>query len=264
MNWLRQDILLHLRLFMSALFSSSAHPHVVHHQDVLSFSRSLTHYHHVFPDTALGPSHAARNGIQALSHRPRRPPHGRRPAGHPNLPREFSSVSLHCNDPSTDTYPQQACLTRVGTNLCADDALSELTPCLSTTCNNPASTQNLIASLDVAFTPKAEYACQQAYGPANADKESSSVTLPLDGTCATSPYDFKSFLPDGVSRIKASNGCRIMLFSQEDCLGEAADTDIGTLSNGMCVFRGGRSARLTCRNELDGMLLCSCRDASYS
>lgn len=116
----------------------------------------------------------------------------------------------------------------------------------------------------MAFSPKAEYACQQAYGPANADKESTSVTLPLDGTCATSPYGFKSFLPVGVSRIRASNGCRIMLFSEEDCLGEAAGTDIGTLSNGQCVFRGGRSARLTCRNELDGMLLPSCLNASHS
>lgn len=116
----------------------------------------------------------------------------------------------------------------------------------------------------MAFAPKAEYACQQAYGPANVDTEGGSVTLALDGTCATSPYGFKSFLPIGVSRIRASNGCRIMLFSEEDCLGEAAGTDIGTLSNGQCVFRGGRSARLTCRNELDGKLPCSCLGASCS
>lgn len=38
------DILLHLRLFMFALFSSSTHPHAVHHQDVLSFSCPSTHY----------------------------------------------------------------------------------------------------------------------------------------------------------------------------------------------------------------------------
>lgn len=151
------------------------------------------------------------------------------------------------------TSTQQACLTQVGTNLCADKALAKLTPCLSTTCNNPIANQGLIAGLDVSFTPKIEAACLQAYGPV--DKESSSVTLPLDGTCATSPYDFKSFLPGGVDRIRASNGCGILLFSEEDCLGEAAGTDVGTLSNGMCVLRGGRSARLTCRNELDGILL---------
>lgn len=35
-------------------------------------------------------------------------------------------------------------------------------------------------------------------------------------------------------------------------MGEAGGADVGELSNGQCVFRGGRSARLTCRNELDG------------
>lgn len=81
------------------------------------------------------------------------------------------------------------------------------------------------------------------------------MTLPLNGTCATSPYGFKSYLPQGVSRIRASNACRVMVFSEEDCLGEAGSSDVGALSNGRCVFRGGRSARLTCRNELDGIVL---------
>lgn len=105
MNWLRQDILLHPLLFISALFSSSTHPHAVHHQDVLSFSRSLTHYHHVPQNTTHHPPHTASNGIQAPSHGPRRPPHGHRAAGHPDVPREFSSIPFHCRHPSTDTQP---------------------------------------------------------------------------------------------------------------------------------------------------------------
>jgi hypothetical protein len=146
---------------------------------------------------------------------------------------------------------EQTCLTEVGTTLCAGHALHDLTPCLAKTCPNPPATQNLIASLDVAFTPKVEYSCQQAYGPSTSD--ASSVTLPLNGTCATSPYEFKSYLPQGVSQIRASVGCGIITFTGEDCLGEAGSSDVGALSNGKCVFRGGRSARLTCRNELDGM-----------
>ncbi|KAM0696143.1 hypothetical protein Q7P36_004626 [Cladosporium allicinum] len=145
----------------------------------------------------------------------------------------------------------QTCLTEVGTNLCATHALHDLTPCLAKTCANPPATENLIASLDVAFSPKAEYSCQQAYGPSSSNTEASSVTLPLNGTCATSPYEFKSYLPQSVSSIRASVGCGIITFSDEDCLGEAGSSDVGTLSDGKCVFRGGRSARLTCRNELD-------------
>lgn len=137
-----------------------------------------------------------------------------------------------------------------------------MTPCLAKACPNPPATQNLIASLDVAFTPKAEYSCQQAYGPGDADVERTSVTLPLNGTCANSPYGFKSFLPSGVSRIRANIGCRVMIFSGEDCLGEEASSDVGTLSNGQCVFRGGRSARLTCRNELDGIVVPSLQVSS--
>jgi hypothetical protein len=163
--------------------------------------------------------------------------------------------NFHPSIPTNWHTSQQACLTQVGTNLCADNALNTLTPCLATQCPNPPATANLIASLDVSFTPKAEFSCQQAYGPVSADKGSSSVTLPLNGTCATSPYVFKSFLPLGVSRIRASNGCGVLTFSDEDCLGEPASSDISALSNGQCVFKGGRSARLTCRNELDGKLL---------
>lgn len=107
MNWLGQDILLHLRLLMSALFSSSTHPHAVLHQDVLSFSHSLTHYNHVLPNTTLQPPHAAHNGIQTLSYRPRRPQHGHRSAGHPNVPRGFISISFHHKHSSTDTDPSK-------------------------------------------------------------------------------------------------------------------------------------------------------------
>jgi hypothetical protein len=157
------------------------------------------------------------------------------------------SPSLQAN------IPKQTCLTEVGTTLCGTHALHDLTPCLAKTCANPPATQNLIASLDVAFSPKAEYSCQQAYGPSTSNPEASSVTLPLNGTCATSPYEFKSYLPQSVSSIRASVGCGIITFTEEDCLGEAGSSDVGTLSDGKCVFRGGRSARLTCRNELDGM-----------
>jgi hypothetical protein len=166
------------------------------------------------------------------------------------LPRESHASALQYF--SAD-IPKQTCLTEVGTTLCATHALHDLTPCLAKTCANPPATQNLIASLDVAFSPKAEYSCQQAYGPSTSNTEASSVTLPLNGTCATSPYEFKSYLPQSVSSIRASVGCGIITFSDEDCLGEAGTSDVGTLSDGKCVFRGGRSARLTCRNELDGM-----------
>lgn len=91
MDWNCQGILLHLRLFMFALFSSPTHPQTVHHQDVLSFSCPLTHHQLIFTNTTHKPPHTARNGIQALSHRPRRPPYGHRSAGNPDLPREFSS-----------------------------------------------------------------------------------------------------------------------------------------------------------------------------
>ena len=53
--------------------------------------------------------------------------------------------------------------------------------------------------------------------------------------------------------MRASVGCEIITFSDEDCLGVAGSSDLGTLSDGKCVFRGGRSARLSCRNEIDGM-----------
>ncbi|KAL1582426.1 hypothetical protein WHR41_08922 [Cladosporium halotolerans] len=160
---------------------------------------------------------------------------------------------LHTVTSHEDTpFCLETCLTEAKTTLCAPSALSDLTPCLTRLCPNQLATQNLIASLDVSVTPKAEYACQQAYGPSlDSEAEGSSVTLPLNGSCATSPYGFKSYLPQGVSRIRASNGCRIMVFSEVDCLGEAGGADVGELSNGQCVFRGGRSARLTCRNELD-------------
>lgn len=94
MNWPRQDILLHLHLFIFALFSSPTHSHAVHYQDVPSFSCPLAHPRHVFPKTTRNPSQTAPNGNQAPSHRSRRPPYGHCPAGHPAVPREFSSVCL--------------------------------------------------------------------------------------------------------------------------------------------------------------------------
>jgi hypothetical protein len=171
-------------------------------------------------------------------------------ARHPVLHCESHASALQCLPANT---VKQTCLTEVGTTLCATHALYDLTPCLAKTCANPPATQNLIASLDVAISPKAKYSCQQAYGPSNPNTEASSVTLSLNGTCATSPYKFKSYLPQSVSSIRASIGCGIITFSDEDCLGEAGSSDVGTLDDGKCVFRGGRSARLTCRNELDGM-----------
>lgn len=77
-------------------FSSSTHPHAVHHQDIHSFNCPLAHYHHAISNTTHKPPHAARNGIQTPPHRPRRPPYGHRSAGYPNVPRQFSPISFTC------------------------------------------------------------------------------------------------------------------------------------------------------------------------
>lgn len=137
---------------------------------------------------------------------------------------------------------------------CVDDALHKLTPCFIRGCPDPAASQSFIAGLDVSFSPKAEVSCQQAYGPSNVDKESSSVTLPLNGSCVTSPYGFQSYLPHGVSPYNGTNGCKIMVFSQEDCLGQTASSDLGKMTNDHCVVDGGRSARLACESDYDGKL----------
>lgn len=139
-------------------------------------------------------------------------------------------------------------------NQCVDNALHKLTPCFIRGCPSPTASQGLIAALDVSFSPKAEVSCQQAYGPSIADKESSSVTLPLNGSCVTSPYNFKSYLPHGVEGYQGTYGCKIMVFSQEDCLGQTASSDLGKMNNEHCVVDGGRSARLACENDFDGKL----------
>ncbi|KAM0712009.1 hypothetical protein Q7P37_011103 [Cladosporium fusiforme] len=163
----------------------------------------------------------------------------------------FATLQLTFSQPETP-FCLQTCLTEAQTTLCAPSAFSVLTPCLARLCPNLPATQNLLASLDVSISPKAEYSCQQSYGPGeDSETESSAVTLPLKGSCVNSPFGFKSFVAQGVSRIRAKNGCRVMVFSEEDCLGEAGVADVGGLSSGQCVFRGGRSARLTCLNELD-------------
>ena len=53
--------------------------------------------------------------------------------------------------------------------------------------------------------------------------------------------------------MRASLGCEITTLTYNDCLSAAVSSDVSTLNNGKCVFRGGHSARLTCRSELDGM-----------
>jgi hypothetical protein len=214
---------------------------IAHADTILFFNPRSLHYQNRLPRRPK-----PHNGPRP-SHHHARCPDRLLSARHPVLPREPPSALQYF---PANTL-EQTCLTEVGTTLCATHALHDLTPCLAETCANPPATANLIASLDVAFSPKAEYSCQQAYGPSNS--EGSTVTLPLNGTCATSPYEFKSYLPQSVSSIRASVGCGIITFSNEDCLGQAGSSDVGTLSDGKCVFRGGRSARLTCRNELDGM-----------
>lgn len=137
-------------------------------------------------------------------------------------------------------------------NICSSNALSDLTTCLTKLCVNPVDTQSLVAGLGVSISPKLEYSCKMSMVPAASDD---GATLALNGSCSTSPYPFKSFFPQGVGSIAASNGCKIEIYSEEDCLGSAGSVDIGTSQNSQCIFRGGRSARLACNNELDGECL---------
>ncbi|OQO06377.1 hypothetical protein B0A48_08967 [Cryoendolithus antarcticus] len=143
----------------------------------------------------------------------------------------------------------QACLTNSHVELCSSPTPSELTACILKECPSPPATQNLIANLDVSYTPKVMYSCEQSFTPGDSDN---SVTLPLNQSCATSPYGFKSFIPHASAAINAANGCRVLIYSEEECLGiEASSADLGIIDGGQCIFRGGRSARLTCSSELD-------------
>lgn len=134
-------------------------------------------------------------------------------------------------------------------DICSPGALSTLTSCLSKLCSTPVETQSLVAGLDVSINPKLEYSCEMSETPASTDD---GATIPLNGSCSNSPYPFKSFLPRGVSAITENNGCKIELYSEDDCLGSAGSVDIATSETDQCIFRGGKSARLTCNNELDG------------
>ncbi|KAK6422154.1 hypothetical protein LTR95_016721 [Oleoguttula sp. CCFEE 5521] len=143
----------------------------------------------------------------------------------------------------------QTCLTNTNAELCSSPTPSELTACVLKECPSPPATQNLIANLEVSYTPKVMYSCEQSFTPGDPDN---SVTLPLNQSCATSPYGFKSFIPHASAAINAANGCRVLIYSEEECLGtEASSADLGIIDGGQCIFRGGRSARLTCSSELD-------------
>ncbi|KAK6441205.1 hypothetical protein LTR95_002565 [Oleoguttula sp. CCFEE 5521] len=143
----------------------------------------------------------------------------------------------------------QTCLTDSNAELCSSPTPSELTACILKKCPSLPATQNLIANFDVSYTPKVMYSCEQSFTPGDPDN---SVTLLLNQSCATSPYGFKSFIPHASAAINAANGCRVLIYSEEECLGtEASSADLGIIDGGHCIFRGGRSARLTCSSELD-------------
>lgn len=142
------------------------------------------------------------------------------------------------------------------TDICSSNALFDLTACLTKLCVNPVDTQSLVAGLEVSINPKLEYSCKMSMVPAASDD---GVTLALNGSCSNSPYPFKSFFPQGVGSITSSNGCKIELYSDEDCLGSAGSVDIGTSQTGQCIFHGGKSARVACSNELDGESWCNLR-----
>nr|OQO28964.1 hypothetical protein B0A51_03773 [Rachicladosporium sp. CCFEE 5018] len=109
----------------------------------------------------------------------------------------------------------QTCLTNGNAELCSSPTPSELTACILKECPSPPATQNLIANLDVSYTPKVMYSCEQSFTPGDPDN---SVTLPLNQSCATSPYGFKSFIPHASAAINAANGCRVLIYSVEECL----------------------------------------------
>ncbi|TKA71444.1 hypothetical protein B0A55_07165 [Friedmanniomyces simplex] len=85
-----------------------------------------------------------------------------------------------------------ACLTN-STNPCTADSLPSLMSCLTSSCATIS--QQVLASLHVAYTPKVEYSCENSMVPGeNPGADVPTLMLSGSGNCETSPYDFRSFV----------------------------------------------------------------------
>ncbi|KAK1077319.1 hypothetical protein LTR33_008187 [Friedmanniomyces endolithicus] len=136
-----------------------------------------------------------------------------------------------------------ACLTN-STNPCTADSLPALMYCLTTSCSTIS--EQVLANLHVAYTPKVEYSCENSMVPGNSPgNDVPTLMLSGSGNCETSPYDFQSFVA-GTRSTLTDEMCRLMVFAGEGCTGDATSL---SMSDGVeeCQFAGGRSAKLDCQ-----------------
>ncbi|KAK0256503.1 hypothetical protein LTR48_003525 [Friedmanniomyces endolithicus] len=136
-----------------------------------------------------------------------------------------------------------ACLTN-STNPCTADSLPALMYCLTTSCSTIS--EQVLANLHVAYTPKVEYSCENSMVPGNSPgNDVPTLVLSGSGNCETSPYDFQSFVAGTRSEL-TDEMCQLKIFAGEGCTGDATSL---SMSDGVeeCQFAGGRSAKLSCQ-----------------
>lgn len=126
------------------------------------------------------------------------------------------------------------------TNPCNAASLPALISCLDAQC----ASNSALANFALTYAPKLEYPCQQSEVPGTHD-DSPRLTITGLGQCASSPYDFRSFVADSGNESTISQLCRMKVYPKTDCVGDATTLKLDKPYE-QCIFQGGRSARLDC------------------
>ena len=135
---------------------------------------------------------------------------------------------------------------------CSPAIRPTLLDCLENYCDLGTSpVQRMINTMQLSFSPKAQYSCQQSVLPGGSGN-GTDVTLPLNTNCSTSPYGFNSFVPHSNAAMPAGDGtmssCSLHVYAEADCTGDSQQLGMEDgLQSGMCAFHGGRSAQVQCR-----------------
>ena len=145
------------------------------------------------------------------------------------------------------------------TSPCNSNNLLFLTSCALTNCKATSSISQQASQSSMMFTPKLLYSCQQSLVPGSY-MPSAVLTMSGGGECATSPYDFQSFVTGGDAQTVGDIGrlnsmCSMSLYVGTECQGGVTKLDMRTMSHEKCHFHTGRSARLQCggRSEQQGL-----------
>lgn len=136
-------------------------------------------------------------------------------------------------------------MTGISEAACSYSAFDTFSSCIQTGCQNDVNNAYwyLIASMNMTFTPVPNRDCSM-------DDDDDAPSIPLNYTCANSPYAFNGIKPKGLlAGENSGDGCWVYVYDSPNCY---STTGNGTRLDGMaqdeCFEMSGRSVSVACKS----------------